>query len=101
MSCGILKSMHSLAGRILIFFALVFVHVAFAEDEWGVRKTKDGIVKYKKRTEYEFRGLELEGKLKTPSGALVSPRKKAKLDSLIKLRTEFDNEVDTSIAGTR
>ena len=71
------------------------------DDEWGTKKTQGGSIKFKKKTVYEFTGSSLEGKLKSPSGALISPRKKVKINRLIKLRTEFDSEVDYSVAGTR
>ena len=98
----ILNIMGTRGRRILFLTTLLFVvGNVHAADEWGEKKTKGGTIRYKKRTEYEFQGLELEGKLKSPSGALVSPRRKVRPDSLIKLRTDFDNEVDASLAGTR
>ena len=99
--CDMIKTM----GRIMILVSLLLNSIptfrAIAADEWETKKTKSGIVKYKKKTVYEFTGSDMEGKVKTPSGAFVSTRKKIKIDRLIKLRTEFDNEVDASAAGTR
>ena len=51
---------------------------------------------YKKKTEIEFEGLELEGELVKPQGALVLERKKANFNPLIKLRKDFTLEISES-----
>jgi hypothetical protein len=64
---------------------------AFAQSE-GDRK-----VIYKERTEIDFEGVEVAGELVKPQGALLLDRKRANFNPLIKLRTEFDQEMEQSI----
>ena len=52
--------------------------------------------RYRQKTEIDFEGLEIEGVLQKPQGALVLDRKKASFNPLIKLRTDFNAEIDQS-----
>lgn len=65
---------------------------AFAQDEDDDRK-----VVYKDRTEIDFEGLDVSGELVKPQGALLLDRKKASFNPLIKLRTNFDEEMAQSV----
>ena len=51
---------------------------------------------YKKKTEIDFEGLEIEGELLKPSGALINERKPAPFNPLIQLRTDFKVEMKQS-----
>ncbi len=64
---------------------------AFAQSE------DDKKVVYKERTEIDFEGVEVAGELVKPQGALLLDRKRANFNPLIKLRTNFDDEMDQSI----
>ena len=66
--------------------------VAYADD-----KEDEPKVIYKERTEIDFEGVEIAGELVRPQGSLVIERKRAKFNPLIKLRTDFDDEIDYSI----
>ena len=52
---------------------------------------------YKEKTEIDFEGLEIEGELIKPQGALLLDRRAATFNPLIKLRTDFDKEMDDSV----
>lgn len=65
---------------------------AFAEDEESGRE-----ITYKQKTEIDFEGLEIEGVLQKPQSALILERKKANFNPLIKLRTDWEDEMDQSI----
>ena len=52
---------------------------------------------YKERTEIDFEGVEIAGELVRPQGSLVLERKRAKFNPMVKLRTEFDDEIDWSV----
>jgi len=52
---------------------------------------------YKQRTEIDFEGLEIEGELIKPQGALLLDRRRAHFNPLIKLRRDFDDEMDKSV----
>ena len=52
---------------------------------------------YKKQTEIDFEGIELEGQLVKPQGALLLERKRASFNPLITLRKDFDKEISNSI----
>jgi hypothetical protein len=65
---------------------------AFAQDEEEDRK-----VVYKSKTEIDFEGLNVDGELQKPQSALVLDRKKASFNPLIKLRLDFNEEMEQSI----
>ena len=52
---------------------------------------------YKERTEIDFEGVEIAGELVRPQGALILDRKRAKFNPMIKLRRDFDDEMDKSV----
>jgi hypothetical protein len=52
---------------------------------------------YKDRTEIDFEGVEIQGELVKPQGALLLDRKRAQFNSMIKLRIDFDDEMDKSV----
>ena len=52
---------------------------------------------YKEKTEIDFEGLEIEGELIKPQGALLLDRRSATFNPLIKLRTDFDKEMEDSV----
>ena len=54
-------------------------------------------VVYKQKTEIDFEGLELEGELVKPQGALLLERKKAHFNPLITLRKDFNQEMNQSV----
>jgi hypothetical protein len=57
---------------------------------------EDRKVVYKQKTEIDFEGLEVEGVLQKPQGALVIDRRNASFNPLIKLRTDWNAEIDQS-----
>lgn len=67
--------------------------VALAQDE----ETDGRKVTYKQKTEIDFEGLDVNGELVKPSGAMVLDRKKASFNPLIKLRSDFNPEMEQSI----
>jgi hypothetical protein len=75
----------------LTVIALFFVSSsAYAQD--GEQE-----VKYKAKTEIDFEGLEVEGELIKPQGALLRERSSAAFNPLIKLRTDFKPEMNQSV----
>ena len=71
---------------------LLLITTALAGEE---NKDEDRVV-YKQKTEIDFEDLEIEGVLQKPQSALVLERKKASFNPLIKLRTNFNDEIDQS-----
>ena len=67
--------------------------VAYADDT----KEEEPKVIYKERTENDFEGVEVAGELVKPQGSLVLDRKRAQFNSMVKLRTNFDDEIDYSV----
>ncbi|MFN7144106.1 MAG: hypothetical protein ACK4YP_10035 [Myxococcota bacterium] len=82
--------------RILLAGAVAgaFSGAAFAQDEEGEGDRK---VTYKQKTEIDFEGLDVSGELVKPQSALVLDRKKASFNPLIKLRADFNPEMEQSI----
>jgi hypothetical protein len=58
---------------------------------------EDRKVVYKSKTEIDFEGLNVDGELQKPQSALVLDRKKASFNPLIKLRLDFNEEMEQSI----
>ena len=52
---------------------------------------------YKQKTEIDFEGIEIQGELVRPQGALLLDRRSATFNPLIKLRTDFDDEMEKSV----
>ena len=79
---------------VVLISLTLFSSIAFGQEEVD----EDGRrVVYKKETEIDFEGLEVEGELVKPQGALLLERKKASFNPLIKLRSNFDIEMSQSI----
>ena len=45
----------------------------------------------------DIEGVEVDGTLVKPQGSLLLERKHAKFNPMIKLRTDFDDEMDQSV----
>ena len=58
---------------------------------------QESSVQYKAKTEIDFEGLEVEGELVKPQGALLRERSAAAFNPLIKLRTDFTPEMKQSV----
>lgn len=65
---------------------------AYADD-----KKEEPKVVYKERTEIDFESVDVVGELVKPQGALLLDRKRAQFNSMIKLRTDFDDLMDDSV----
>jgi len=64
------------------------------EGDFIIEKRPDGtVVKYKKKTSYDFEGTGIEGLYNKPSGAYISNIKQVKGKSIIRMRENFDAEV--------
>lgn len=66
---------------------------AYADDP----KEEEPKVVYKERTEIDFESVEVSGELVRPQGSLVLERKRAQFNSMIKLRTDFDDLMEDSV----
>ena len=75
-----------------MYLLFLLSSLAYADDP----KEEPKVV-YKQRTEIDFEGVEIEGELVKPQGSLVLDRRHAKFNPMIKLRTDFDDEMDKSI----
>lgn len=85
--------MHAIRITSLIALVALTTGSAFAQEE-GDGEQK---VVYKERTEIDFEGVEVAGELVKPQGALLLDRKRANFNPLIKLRTDFDEEMEKSV----
>lgn len=73
---------------------LLFATPALAQDEEAEGDRK---VSYKSRTEIDFEGVDVSGELVKPNGALLLDRKRANFNPLIKIRQDFNEEMDQSV----
>ncbi|MDP2312112.1 MAG: hypothetical protein Q8P41_04345 [Pseudomonadota bacterium] len=85
----------TLLSRILLAGAIggAFSGVALAQEE----EAEGRKVSYKQKTEIDFEGLDVNGELVKPQSALVLDRKKASFNPLIKLREDFNAEMEQSV----
>jgi hypothetical protein len=74
----------------------MFSGLAYAQDEEVDAETGRKVI-YKQKTEIDFEGVEVAGELVKPQGALLLDRKRASFNPLIKLRTNFDEEMALSV----
>ena len=56
---------------------------------------------YNQRTEIDFEGVEVQGQLLRPQGALLLDRKKGSFNPLIQLREDFEPELNESVNYSR
>ena len=70
---------------------LLLTSLTFAQDS-------DVEVRYKEKTEIDFEGVDVEGQLVKPQGALLLDRKRASFNPLIKLRSDFNPEMSASVS---
>ena len=77
---------------ILLTFCLCLGTSAFADEP--VEEPK---VIYKERTEIDFEGVELQGELVRPQGSLILDRQRAKFNSMVWIRADFDDEMDKTV----
>ena len=68
--------------------------VAFAQDE-------DRKVIYKDKTEIDFEDVDVEGDLKKPHGAYLLDRRRGNFNPLIKIRTDFNDQILRSVDEVR
>jgi hypothetical protein len=77
----------------MTLFLLLILGVSFADDS---NKEEPKVI-YKAKTEIDFEGVEIAGELVKPQGQLILDRQRAQFNPLIKLRTDFDDEMDKSV----
>ena len=80
--------------RFLILF-LMFSATAMADTP--EEPTNERQIVYKQRTEIDFEGLEIEGALVRPQGALILDRTAGSFNPLIRLRMDFEPELNNSV----
>ena len=80
--------------RFLVLF-LMFSTTAMADDT--EEPTQERRVVYKQRTEIDFEGIEVEGTLVRPQGALILDRTAGSFNPLIRLRMDFEPELNNSV----
>ena len=73
---------------------LLITSLAIAQDN-------DRQIRYKDKTEIDFEGVDVTGQLVKPQGALLLDRKKATFNPLIKLRTDFNQEMSNSVSEVK
>ena len=73
--------------------ALMMPAIAHADDT----KKEEPKVVYKQKTEIDFESVEISGELVRPQGSLILDRKRASFNSMVWIRTDFDDEMDKSV----
>ena len=78
---------------LFVLLTLSITSPAIADDT----KKEEPKVVYKAKTEIDFESVEIAGELVRPQGSLILDRKRAQFNSMIKIRTDFDDEMDKSV----
>jgi hypothetical protein len=78
--------------KFIILAPLLFLAGHAIADDDGEKK-----VIYRQVSNIDFEDLEIEGILVKPQSALVLERKKASFNPLIKLRTDWNDQVEQSV----
>jgi len=60
-------------------------------------ETEEPKVVYKSKTEIDFEGVEVSGELVKPQGSLILDRQRAKFNSMVWIRSDFDDEMDKTV----
>lgn len=76
----------------IMYLLLLTLAAAIADDTENQPK-----VIYKEKTEIDFEGVEVEGELVKPQGSLILDRQRAKFNSMVWIRPDFDDEMDKSV----
>jgi len=82
----------------MFFFFIFLLFPSVAE---GQEKKKEREIVYKERTEIDFEGVDIQGELVKPQGKIIFTRRKATFNPLIKLRVDFDVEMQNSISEVK
>jgi len=69
---------------------IIFLATALAEEPAP-------IVVYQERTEIDFESLDITGELVKPEGNLITERTEAVFNPLIRLRTDWNEEMSASV----
>ncbi len=89
--------MRHLSRSIGLLAVITLSGAAWAQDDDDAGRK----ISYKQRTEIDFEGLDVSGELVKPQGALLLSRKKASFNPLIRLRTDFNEEMAESVDEVR
>ena len=81
---------------VVLIFALLFPFLANAQERGGNER-----IIYKQRTEINFDGVDIQGELVKPQGTLLLDRRSASFNPLIKLRENWNLEIQESIRMIR
>jgi hypothetical protein len=76
-----------------IGLAVASGEIAFAQESGDAEQE----IRYRARTEIDFEGVDVAGELVRPQGALLLDRKKGAFNPLIRLREEFNLEMEHSV----
>ena len=77
----------------LIFLCLLFNSAVASE----TNDNKEQNIIYKQKTEIDFDAIDIQGELIKPQGSLILNRGNAKFNPMIKLRRDFDDEMEKTI----
>ena len=73
------------------------ISVGDSEENFGYAIDQDKLAGSKQKTEIDFEGLEIDGDIIKPDGAIIRERGEAKFNPLIGLRTDFSYEMKASV----
>ena len=63
----------------------------------AIGQDTDREIEYEKRTEIDFEGIDVTGALVKPQGSLLMERQRTAFNPMIRLRTDFSQEMSESV----
>ena len=69
---------------------LLYILLSFANAD-------ENTIKYQKKTEIDFEGIDVEGELIKPQGTILMERTRTSFNPLIQLRTDWNPEMRQSV----
>ena len=75
----------------------LFLLSLLSADAFADEPAEEPRIVYKSKTEIDFEGIEIDGELGKPQGSLLLERQGAKFNPMIKLRIDFDDEMEKSV----
>ena len=77
-------------------FLMILIGAASADNNSGTEEEQPRVI-YKEKTEIDFEGIELEGKIFKPQEELILERQMAIFNPMIQIRDSFLYEINQSV----
>jgi hypothetical protein len=67
----------------------------------SISSAEERIIKYQRETEIDFDAIDITGEMVKPQGSLIMERQSTNFNPLIKLRTDWNQEINDSVRSIK